>query len=104
MVRRAASGGTRCTTVTGLACLADVNGSQIKLQGDRLQIVPATRVIEAGFYPVPMLFFCLLCVLVFAIGKLSYGFTRPARVGTPGPKLCPNATSIKTTHHPYFSL
>ena len=49
---------------------ADVNGTQIQLQENKLQIVPATRLIPDGFYPVYM----LLWIFFISFLDISYIF------------------------------
>ena len=65
----------------------EVNGTQIQLQDNKLQIVPATRVIKDGFYPVLMLCWIFLISFVFQFSRskdkyiaLLFGFDPTAKV------------------------
>ena len=48
---------------------SDVNGTQIQLQENRLQIVPATRLMPDGFYPVYMLLWIFFISFVFQYSR-----------------------------------
>lgn len=52
----------------------DVNGTQIQLQDNKLQIVPATRVIKDGFYPVLMLLWIFFISFVFQFSRSRNGY------------------------------
>ena len=52
----------------------EVNGTQIQLQDNKLQIVPATRVIKDGFYPVLMLSWIFFISFVFQFSRSRGGY------------------------------
>ena len=52
----------------------EVNGTQIQLQDNKLQIVPATRVIKDGFYPVLMLLWIFFISFVFQFSRSRGGY------------------------------
>ena len=65
----------------------EVNGTQIQLQDNKLQIVPATRVIKDGFYPVLMLSWIFFISFVFQYSRSRdayitriFGFDPTAKV------------------------
>ena len=55
----------------------DVNGTEIKLQDNKLQIVPATRVIKDGFYPMLMLLWIFFISFVFQVSRYKNDYIAP---------------------------